>query len=524
MPWRDVWSSTWWGHALEVSAYDGATRLGSVGAAFDVEWVDPINEPGAASFSIAANDAAVAHLDYQNLCRITVDGVDRFTFVIEAKAWLHDDAGNLTLKVSGRNALALLDSAVIYHEGGLRPTGGDERPFGFMNANFDDTGWSTAAPKGTQANPDNPGWAGSPEAWPDPDASWVWTDPLNLTVAPGFAYFRTTMTLATPMDVKVFASADDEFTLWIDNEVVLEATGPFQWTRTHEEALSLPAGDHTVAIRGRNLLRPSGNSPAAVLLSIIQVQGDGTFHDPPNILLRTSSTWKALGYPDPPPGVTPGGIVGQLLSEAQARGVLGAITSGFSATADSGGTAWPDTVDFGFQIGSSYLWAVEQLAELAVDVHMTPKLQLNMWHRRGTDRTASLTFTLADNLTGASWAASGRIRNVVLTRSTSGWAQYEHAASLLSHDRGEAFLSIGTTQQDSSQHPVDAAFDMHALPAVEGTLELDGTVDPYFDFELGDWITVQNPAGGTSRFRILSISGRQTPADHVDWSLEVESD
>lgn len=169
-------------------------------------------------------------------------------------------------------------------------------------ADYDDSWWGSAIQieqgQGSASGPR----PASPAGWPDPLAWWVWpiVGASSLEgVATGTAYFRKTFTVASTTSATVYATGDNVFDLYIDGVQVL-SSGTSQlygtrpaWATTFQTTVTLAAGEHLIAIRGRNLPHFAVNesnqykNPAGLIATVIAAGGAN--------LVRTNSTWTSVG-------------------------------------------------------------------------------------------------------------------------------------------------------------------------------------------------------------------------------------
>jgi len=214
-------------------------------------------------------------------------------------------------------------------------------------------------------------------------------------------------------------------------------------------------------------------------------------------------------------GATPGTVLATFIDEAQTRGALVGITYDFDATDDSELEPWPTTLDLIEKAGRDGLALINKLTELAIDVSISPTLNLSAYVERGVDRsiqtpdTGPVILRPAHNIHQAEVDGEGAIRNVLLVETPAGWQERERAGSITSHGRREAFLALGSA--NSFQQITDAttaAFDRVAEP-VEGITLTVADIEghrPYVDFGPGDWILAPDSAGTLTRWRVRALT------------------
>lgn len=360
--------------------------------AFARGWQDVHNAEGSGRLSLGNDDADLAGLDFFDVVRFELDGSTRFAMQVEQKTTRAVTSGeevDEVTEISGRGLVSILEDAVVYP---VEPLGrsrfSENRIFNFGTPELNDAGWSPAVATSIE----DEGWLAP--GWPDSGAAYLWdrfTGVDVVGVPGGDVYFRHWFTTADELTVDVYIAADDEFDAFLDGLALSsDRFNPSDYT-PEKTRVTLAAGDHLLAIRGRNL----NDLRASVIAAVLEVNpGDGS------IVGTVASTgfgeWKMLAYPPNPPGFTPGEVLRLLLAEAQARGSALGVTLGFTDGADSSGEPWPVTADLSFAVGSDLLSVVKQMSETYFDFAMTPSLVLDAWASRG--RTTTVSFTEGENL------------------------------------------------------------------------------------------------------------------------------
>lgn len=335
----------------------------AVGAGFQ----DVLSAPGTGRVVVQNDDAELVAVRYGDLLRFEIDGLARFLAIAERRrrvAVSRDEEVGEETELSGRGVLARWSRAVVYPE--LDPGAfpfADSRVFNFASPALDDSGWSTST--GTTIELYNR----NPVGWPDPDALFLWDRPNDDAGTPvGDVYLRHVFTVAALVVADVWVDADDEYDLWLDGQPLLsDRFSPDTGGNADRARVTLSAGEHLLAVKGRNLNELKGG----VIVTVLELDAAGT---PTGTITNTSdpSSWKVLGYPPAAPGFTPGEVVRVLLEEAQARGALTGTTLGFSDETDSAGVPWPVAADLAFPVGATYLAVLEQLAETYVELRHSP--------------------------------------------------------------------------------------------------------------------------------------------------------
>lgn len=486
-----------------------STLIASLDQRREPQWLDQLNDPGSGSVKIHERDPILVSnpslVDYDNIVRMAIDGTDVFAFVVQGRskppAPKNEEAGRWW-ELSGRGVLALLGDVIVYPEvSGTSPV---DRTFGWMAVAFDDSGWSAATEIQRQdAGTPVTDYSGYPTGWPDPLAYWIWSRGLSGGAMPaGTSYFRKTFTLGSATPTAIFASCDNAFDLWIDDEKVIEnlAADPSHigWNDPQRFDRWLGAGDHTIAVQALNERGATfAAGPAGLIVTVVETTIGGQLST--TILERTDNSWLADDYPAEVPGMTPGEILSVLVSEAQTRGGLTGITLGFDGASDSNSAYWDASPDIAFQVGSNYLDVVKVLAEQYIDVKMTPELVLEAYNTGtlGSDLTGSVSLLIGkdfEELTGSEDEPIGatHLSNVVLAREQSGTlTEHTEPTSLAGHKRKESYLEMATAPSaGQSARAAEANFVDLSLPSVQLQGMVTKASGPYTAWEVGDIIDV----------------------------------
>lgn len=353
------------------------------------QWTDVLSQAGGFSFTLQNDDPDLGSCTFGRVVRFDLDVDPAFAGIIEAKTIIaldrDEESGEVT-EIKGRGTMALNDSFVVYPEILTGPVG-DVRSFNFASTLFDDSGWAVAMTAAITSG------QGEPPDWPDSTIvkmSQVYDPDDNAPV--GFNYFRKTITIPSTDMYRIFLSADDTVTMWIDGVLVVSKTDVIGKT-TQTVDVRLTGGAHLFALEVENYAGGVYNIIWA-LFALYGLNQDGTLGTK---IAASDATWKAFGFADPP-GFTIGKILRLLRVEAVARGVT-VPTLGFTDTQDSDGVAWPATPDVSLAVGLKGLAVLAQLAEAYVDLEMEKTtLELNAWIKGTKGAPSGVTYAVG-NLT-----------------------------------------------------------------------------------------------------------------------------
>lgn len=516
---------------IEAAVYDSitpSTLIDTLDSARERGWLDQLNDVGSGSLKVhAADDVLVSNptiLNYGNIVRYTLNGVDRFAFIIETRNLppaSPSEEGGRWWTVAGRGVLALLEDAIVYTESTVEGSFQRQRQFNWTAIAYDDSTW-IAATQIARQDAGHATYGGWPLEWPDPLAYWIWSD-VFASYSAGSSFFRRDFTLASDTILRIYATCDNAIRLYLDgDEVVTDWPGDNVggWTETKQsQDIRLPAGTHQIAVEGVNYLTAGGNtSPAALLVTVINAETQA-------VILRSDSNWVCLHFPASVPGMTIGQILTILLDEAQARGSLSGVTWTFDSALDSHGAFWTeDEVDIALDIGTNYLDVMRTLIEQHVDVEMSPTLELAVYNRGtlGSDLTGTVDLVVGTDFEEADTQGEDHRANSVLARDTTGrLTEVDEATSLSERKRKEAYLELAlaptTTRAQAMSNEILTEL-AYPTGAITGRVAADA--GPYTDWTRGDMIHMPNAAGTPTDTNILSLAVSEDEAGHPIYHFE----
>lgn len=243
--------------------------------------------------------------------------------------------------------------------------------------------------------------------------------------------------------------------------------------------------------------------------------------------------WPSLSDPDYSwTTATPGTILLDIISDAQARGTISLLTTSFTATLDTTGNAWSASFNLVLKRGMTYLQVLDLFKSLGFDWEITPDLQLNVWNRRGTDRTLqSEPPHLINGLNVEMLDRSEKFKdptNVILLEGDDGqmWESEDSTSSAL-YDRHEGYVSnSGMIDQTSADAIANPILSDRANPKVDMRISFVPSVGsiPYVDWDIGDDFFVS--AAGISgvnkeKHRAVGITYRQDKGNKQAWIAHI---
>ena len=517
---------------VDVNVYlpNAATLICNVPKHKGASWLEEVNGDGAATVQIHLDDPVfTAHPTVNagnNILKLTLPGGHVVGGVVEDDAQVQLGSGEKADRMctlTGRGPRSVLSCATVWPEYALRAHSPAARAFDFSSA---DGPWRISAdwavPLGFLQSGTGVRRSGSPAAWPDPLAQWIWTTDPNADTPAGRQWFRSNdadFTLGATTTVRVWASADNQTSVRIDGEeiVTTDPTNAYNWQQTFTTDIILAAGVHTLAAWVDNIPWAATN-PAAFLSTVGTVDSQGKLV---TVLLRTTpASFKVHDYGNDP-GWHGAQILVALIAEAQARGVnaLTALTLSFTGLLDTAGNAWTNRQARTFNVTDDLLDVLNQISALEMDVEVTPNLVLNAWLRRGTDRSG--TVTLGPLLSCTPGMSYGPVRNDALVRGANGWNHVTDSASVTAHGRRETGLTVGSADNTTQAAAVGVAhFGEVSAPQQTLTVTFSSAAgpQPHIDWFLGDTVMCLGLNGALIAARAMSIAGVENEQD-ITWTV-----
>lgn len=370
------------------------------------------NEPGSFRFQLPVNHADAAFLEAGHWVKVKLDG----TTIMCGR--IGDDAANTIdqaeesgefVTVQAAGALATLADAEVYRPGYHGRFKTDMRWFGPMSPEFDEwIGWDPPDFYVRQDYPLSPYGTLTPTGWLVGEAGWIWPTAFDSLASPpqavGKAHFAAVATIVEEGDRELHLTFDDGGRLFVNGVNVYERVEAFAFREFDRVRVWLDPGVNYFYGEGINMDRPSSpaTNGAAFLFAMFRLVNGGEYGDLEGF---SSDSWKALGYPSSPIGLTAGHIAALFLSEARFRGALLPWTWDFDEDLDSNGNPWDRRLSMGVKIGLDGLNFFRQLAAHAVDLVVDfDTFTLRMFNK-GTVGSAGVTFTEGDNIRSQSFDA-----------------------------------------------------------------------------------------------------------------------
>lgn len=512
---------------LDVYDVTNTTLVRTLTSAHDIAFLDDLEDPGYARFSLdAAATADVAACTPRRVVRFRTGASagtgDVFAAILQdfpatTGDSIQPDGGISTFTVECRGLLAWLGygegGAVLLPAGGLTGRQQNPRAFGWMATDFDETGSTVPVPDGPL----------STAGWPDDEA-------VAFQAATDDAVFRRAfpaLSESSPARMFVAATWNTEVEVWLDDDLVFRK--PAGKTGLFYEDVEYEDIDHQLALRVKgDVSAGHGRFGFTWVRLVPDTDDDGNeIWTLGTVLRRTfdpddfpdaDTDWLEFDATGGDLGVTVGFVMDLALSEDDDRHTRPWSWS-FDGTDDSDGSPW--TVNFTREFRMSELgMLLQELCTIEGEPEMTPAGVFRFVKRRGTDRSATVSVTapFSLDLSGRGIQAT---RWIYETQSGMG----EAVNTTLETDLGvvmERFVQLGQDIDTASIAGVVASrLERDGVLTDEVSVDLPDDVVPYDDVFLGDTITVTGRDGSTTG-RVTSFAAQVDDSGFVNWTATVK--
>lgn len=282
---------------------DLSGSAGILTQAYSISWADEGLDVGVGAFTVPHDSPSLLAdptlLNRDNVAVIEDDDNPAwpgFGFLIRGRRRTRGDVWD-PIQVKGPGVLELLRQALVEYAGGVVPGAipSDERPFGWMAYDYDDSGWTSPAPYsgGLQKSPRFPAQRGLPESWVDGDAEWIGPEELSGSPygyqpivtghqADDYWYLRDHLVGGYSGLARLHIAADNEFLAYLNGSQI--AAGD-DWRRMVSVDIELTGNDR-LAVQIYNALPTTGPNPSAIIYSITTITPQGEAGD---VLFRSTS-------------------------------------------------------------------------------------------------------------------------------------------------------------------------------------------------------------------------------------------
>lgn len=212
------------------------------------------------------------------------------------------------------------------------------------------------------------------------------------------------------------------------------------------------------------------------------------------------------------------------------------LTLGFDYDVDSQGAVWTKDADVQVNVGTSVLPIAKMLTGLGIDLRARHDLRLNAYEELGRHfevdgGTGALVFRAGQNVTTSLERTSEPgIRSRMTVKGT-GDEFFEVIRPDLEADpyirRREGFLSFGNSADPTTIQRAGEA-ELNALAARRGAISFGvdhdrsrGGYEPFVDFDLGDWGTLDEP--GVFDMETVRVVGITVEQQEDDYAVTVDA-
>jgi len=538
-----------------------AVKLSDLTTQQGARFQDVFNDVGSGALQLQLDDPDVALVKPGTEVWCYMFGEVVYTWAILAKPRivLHSEGEEAAqrLDVAGRGRSSRLENAKIYPpKGPVNPVNAQHRLYSFASIDYPNfAGWAPAV-QTWKANVINPTRASiveytstafgieeiiesvlvpAPIGWPIDDAYWIWSQDDTFEV--GTSYFRREFTLTSETNVGFFVTGDNYYTLYLDGTpIVGELVNMHCWQEYKQVDMLLPPGTYYLAAICINSEWPSQYlNPAGFLMAAVRLDNDGKPIPPDeggNIVV-TDSSWSSLAYPGQEPGWTPGQILIDAISEAQARGVVTGFVYDFTAVNDSLGNPWPNVPGFSVPIGGSVMDILKGLVDQGwIDWRVKPGGQvIQVFNQRAIATDSGVTYQATgnpatQNLRSQDFVPQIDVINKYLVKWTYGYFEIQDVASQALWGVYEGFMTVDAPTIENALQQANAMLVENATPLHAIVCEIDplGDADsPYWAYGPGQNVRVVDADGNLAWKQVQSITVNQNELGRPEIALELEA-
>lgn len=516
--------------AVQLRVYDptNTTLLGTLAEAHGIGWFTDLRVPGTAVFTLdVASTVDRALLQPRRVVRVRIDGTDREAYIVEdtpAELKVANEKPTVTYQCAHLQTWLGYQrgGAVLWPYGGLTGQQQSPRWFGPMSFDFP----PVVRPEPTTDGPL------TRAGWPDPRAERLVFDTR--------AVYRRELSgnmahAGEPSRMWFTCSAWTEARVWFDGAELTGLASAVGDTTIHAYDLPYDGLDHVVCIdaagtppAGRQnslgwtwaTLRDDANGDPNLLYNRLFTTFNSTTYTGP--VAPTAPYWQAWEEWTTYPGVTVGFVADVAFTEAQARGLLPVMTWDFDADDDSAAVAWQYVFTHAFPV-TKLGPLMETLAAWKAEVEMTPASVLRIHQLRGTDKTGTVTVTAPF---GLSATGRGPVATRYLYETEGGFGEAIDTGAETAWD--VAMEDVAQLASDlNPESVIDAIVDQLTADSStwnELAVTLPDTVEPYVDVVLGDRVTCQYDAdGSTGAVRLTSFQAQVDDATgRIRWNATAE--
>lgn len=214
--------------------------------------------------------------------------------------------------------------------------------------------------------------------------------------------------------------------------------------------------------------------------------------------------------------VSAGKIMRTLLTEAHARGALLELSADFTDTVDSNGAAFSKSLTLSESAGTTLSEIAARHQELAVDIYVSPDMEIRYYNNRGADRTVgspTVSLRVGQSVGELSTEKAGPVRNTVLVAyGSNAFVTRSNSGSVGTYGRKETYLNLSSNTASATHANLagDQVLSVSAVPSDGITVQIDTSgPQPYEEFDIGDYLWVVDHTATRSKYRVSSITATE---------------
>ncbi|MDX1450166.1 MAG: hypothetical protein R3246_14015, partial [Acidimicrobiia bacterium] len=187
--------------------------------------------------------------------------------------------------------------------------------------------------------------------------------------------------------------------------------------------------------------------------------------------------------------------------------------------------AFTEEIVYGFKVGKGLLEVLQELMDMTgYSFRMNPDLSLDIWIQRGTDRTATVVYDEppALEIVSSSYTRIMPAATTLLIETQNGLSEAKDAAGVTAYGSRRIGTTTGTAPTfEGLASFVTTTFDKHGNEKQELTLSTHGPagLEPYADYDIGDWITAPDDEGVAREWRVTAIQMEMLEDGQPLWTV-----
>lgn len=505
---------------LSVELYSSANAfIKTLDDVKQISFRDVNGDAGSGQIEMDYGDADLADCTRKRILKFLDDGDTKFACVIGPRSQSTIGAQEKASKrrsLGGVGVAGLLRNACVLSELDVGLQSPQQRGFGYMSSDFDDSAWDAATQLYLQGEPVFGYGPLYPAGWPDSTAWWIWSRLPEATPGPtlppmpvGKIYARKQLVVPDDGEVAFYIACDDAWKMWVAADMVAQRNEAYAWREVTTHKMFLPAGTYQLAFELENVARPSVETNYAGFLFAAYSTGFGGINV--DLLLHSDDTWLVSDYPTEAPGMTPGALWQIVLDELHFLGFLTEVTQGaWTDALDSDGNAWTETVCMTVPVGQDLFTLARAMDATCMDWWIDPDtLQLELYNQGARGGSSGVTLSEGTHYRDLSHQDAEQPPTHLLVRKSTGeWTLLDSGDS---SQPVLTYMDAGGAPDDGQATKSGAAVFAHPADTLSAAVESRSGAEPWVDYTPGQTFSTIDIGGTVRTWTLDSITAASLP-------------